>query len=155
APNTGSFTWNVTGPDSLARVRVTSNSTGATGTSPTFTIMTTTLTVTAPAAGAVLLGPDIPVSWTMSNLTSTTAVRIELSRDGGATFQTIAATAPTGPTGGSFVFSTGPTTNAQVRVTTIGPVIAAGTSGTFAMELATLAVTSPAPGATVYAGTTV
>ena len=55
APNTGSYTWNVTGPDALAQVRVTSNSfSAATSTGASFPIVTPSLTVTAPVGGTVV-----------------------------------------------------------------------------------------------------
>ena len=117
-----------------------------TGTSSPFSILTPALTVTAPAAGAVLFGPELPISWT-SNVASATAVQIELSLDGGATFQTIASAAPTGPAGGSFLATMAPSPNARVRVTAIAPVTVSSTSGSFAMLSPTLTLTGPAPGA--------
>ena len=154
APNTGSYTWNVTGPDALARVRVTSNSISvATGTGASFPIVTPSVTVTAPAGGSVVFDSWLSVAWT-STVASATSVLIELSRDGGATFQMLAAAAPSGPTGGVFSGSAfGPdTTNALVRVTTSGSLTASGTSASFAMLTPSLTVTSPAAGAALYAG---
>ena len=154
APNTGSYTWNVTGPDALAQVRVTSNSfSAATSTGASFPIVTPSLTVTAPVGGTAVFDSWLSVAWT-STVASATSVLVELSRDGGATFQTLAAAAPSGPSGGVFSGSAfGPdTTNAVVRVTTNGPLTTSGTSASFAMLTPSLTVTSPAAGAALYAG---
>ena len=71
-----------------------------------------------------------------------------------ARHQTLAAAAPSGPSGGVFSGSAfGPdTTNALVRVTTNGPLTTSGTSASFAMLTPSLTVTSPAAGAALYTG---
>jgi hypothetical protein len=154
APNTGSFLWNASGPDSAsASVRVTSNGTGASGTSGGFPIVVPALTVVTPAAGTTVFGPWLSVEWT-SNVPSAGTVALELSRDGGASYQVVDAAVPSGAAGGSWsgmVFGAD-TSAARVRVTTSGAVAVSGTSGSFAMLTPALAVTSPAAGATFYSG---
>ena len=127
APNTGSFAWVVTGPDtrpSVARVTVT-DPVAASGTSGAFAIATPSLTVTGPAAGTLAYaGTPVTITWT-HNLPDVDPVSIELSRDGGATFEILQAAAPNT---GSFVWTaSGPdTAAARVRVTSTGAVSASG-----------------------------
>ena len=149
APNTGSFTWTVTGPvTSWARVRVTLNS--ASSTSGVFSI--NLLTVTSPVAGApVYIGQPMTITWT-SNLAFPTSVRIELSLDGGTSWGTMANSVPDTGTFTIPLVAAPPTTNARVRVTTLGQVTVTGTSGAFTLVTSVLTVTSPVAGASAFVG---
>src|SRR4029077_19826245 len=118
-----------------ARVRVVDNGpTNAVGSSNTFSIRTPAVTVTAPAAGATVDAAALSVTWTQ-NVLAATSVRVELSRDGGATFQTLAAAAPTGQTGGSYSGAApgADSSNAVVRVTTNGAIVTSGSSAAFTL----------------------
>ena len=95
-PNTGSLTWVASGPDTAqALVRVTaSGPVVAVGLSGAFGIVTPAVTVTGPAAGAVVfVGTPQTITWT-DNLPSDATMLVELSRDGGNSFETLAAAAP-------------------------------------------------------------
>ncbi len=159
APNTGSgmagtFSWNVTGPNTgTARVRVTANgSLPASSTGNNFSIVQRTLTVTVPEAGATVYTTALSVAWTHNLGGVATTVRIELSRDGGSTFETIAAAAPISVSFNGSV--SGPdTTDALIRVTTNGAVTVTGTSASFTLVAPTLTVTRPVAGEVLYAGT--
>jgi FG-GAP-like repeat len=157
APNTGSYAWTVSGPASLpGLVRVSANGpVTASGTSGGFVIAPApSLTVTAPAAGStVFVSSPLTVTWTSQNLPSGTNVRIELTRDGGATYQMVAPSVAASTGSFSSFAAFAPTTNAMVRVTAIGSAPATATSGVFSIVLATLNVTGPAPGTTAFAGT--
>jgi len=154
APNTGSLAWVATAPDtSAALVRVTWNDPLASrGLGAAFAIVTPTLRVTSPAAGASwAIGTSNAITWT-TNLAPGGTVRIDLSRDGGASFAMLAAAAPNT---GSFAWTaSGPPAAAIVRVTASGTVPASGSSGAFAIVSPTLAVTAPASGASWTVGST-
>jgi hypothetical protein len=156
APNTGSFAWTVTGPDTAqALVRLTATGpTTASGLGGAFAIVTPVLAVGSPVSGASwTIGTSNAITWT-TNLDPSAAVRIDLSRDGGGSFETLASAAPNT---GSFVWTaTGPATAAAlVRVTASGAASATGSSATFAIVSATMAVTAPAAGASWTVGSTV
>ena len=140
---------------STAIIRVTAtDGTGQTAFSETTITMSSTLIVTAPAAGTTIYTDtgSLSVAWT-TNVAPAVApsVRVELSRDGGATFQTLAVTALNTGTYTTTVSGPG-SANARVRVTTNGFIKAAGTSAPFTLVQATAALSAPAPGTTVYAG---
>ena len=155
APNTGSFVWIATGPDAAeARVRVTSiGAVPASGVSAAFQIATPSVAVTSPTAGASwAIGTVRTISWTSSNLPAGDTVRVELSRDGGASWTTLAAAASA--TGSlPWTASAPATTAAIVRVSANGSVPAVGTSGAFAIGSPAVGVTSPAAGASWVVGT--
>ena len=154
APNTGSFAWTATSPATAAAlVRVTGNEPVPTsGLGALFAIVTPTLTVTSPTAGASwTVGTPQAITWT-SNLSAAATVSVDLSRDGGGSYTTLAATAPNN---GSFAWTaTGPATaSAIVRLTANGTVPASGVSGAFAIANPTLAITAPNTGASWTIGT--
>jgi len=154
APNTGSFDWVVTGPDSPAVIaRVTATSPVAvSGASSAFTIVTPALTVTGPAEGTlVYAGTPVTIAWT-GNLPATDPVSIELSRDGGATFQVVNDAVLNN---GSYAWTaSGPdTTQARVRITSHGAVSVSAVGPAFQIVTPSLAVTSPAAGANWAIGT--
>ena len=105
---------------------------GGFGISGAFAIVTPAVAVTAPAANATLYaGTPATISWS-HNMPGVATALIELSRDGGASFEMLAAAAPNT---GSFVWTaTGPdSVAALVRVTMNGPPFASGASGAFAV----------------------
>ena len=153
APNAGSFGWVVTGPDTAdARVRVTSSSPTVSGTSGAFAIVTPVVAVTSPVAGTTAYaGNAVAITWA-HNLPGVATALIELSRDGGASFETLAAAAPN--TGGFLWLASGPDAGAALaRVTLNGPPIVSGVSGLFAVVTPVVTVASPSAGASLYAGT--
>jgi hypothetical protein len=154
-PNTGSFVWSVTGPDSSATVvRVTaSGPVLASALGGSFTVVTPALTVNAPAAGTVAyVGTPLTIAWT-TNLPATTTATIELTTDGGASFQTLAAAVPNT---GSFTWTVSgpPASAAQIRVTTSDPAVAVGLSDPFGIVQPVVTVSAPATGTTWAIGTT-
>ena len=154
APNTGRFDWVAAGPDSaavFARVTMT-DPVALTSTSGAFAIVTAALTVTGPSAGTLAwTGTPVTITWT-HNLPAGDPVSIELSRDGGATFEVLAAVAANI---GSFVWtaSGADTAQARIRITSLGAVAASGVGAAFQIVNPTLAVTSPAAGASWAIGT--
>ena len=122
--------------------------------SGTFAIVVPSLTVTGPAAGAAFYAGTTAGDGLVDQLAGGAAGRVELSRDGGGTFETLAAAAPNT---GSFAWVvTGPDAAAAfVRVTVTDPVAASGASGAFAIVTPVVTVTGPATGALAYAGTPV
>jgi len=153
--NTGSFVWTASGPDTAqARVRVTTHgSLSVSGVGAAFQIATATLAVTSPAAGANwAIGTSRTISWSSNNLPAGTTVLVQLSRDAGGTWTTLASAAPAG---GSLAWTaTGPATSAAiVRVTANGSVPAVATSATFIIGNPSLSVTSPVAGASWTIGT--
>jgi hypothetical protein len=154
-PNTGSFVWIASGPDTAeARVRVASlGAMPASGVGAAFQIVTAAIAVTSPSAGASwAIGTARTISWSSSNLPPADTVRVELSRDGGASWTTLAASALAS---GSLAWtaSAPATTAAIVRVSANGSVPVVGTSGAFAIGSPAVAVTSPAAGASWVIGT--
>jgi hypothetical protein len=149
-------TWTPSGPPGAVDIRVTARDTAGNQASAdtVISLVTPTLTVTGPTAGTTLfVGGSLAVTWT-DNLPASATMLVELSRDGGGTFETLAAAAPN--TGNFAGVSTGPgTANAEVRVSANGPATASGVSGGFSIITPALTVTSPAPAAIAYVGTPV
>ena len=152
--NTGSFNWVVTGAvTSAALVRLTVYGGGsASATSGTFAIAAPSVTVTSPAAGAAFYaGTPLAITWS-TNLPASSPVTVELSRNGGSTYEVLATGAPN--TGSFGWIATGPGTAAAVaRVTIGGPGTTSATSGVFGIVEPSLTLTGPAAGVAVYAGT--
>ncbi len=119
--NTGTFTVTLAGPaTNLARLKITDLTTPTVVAlmDSTFSIVTGSLSIVSPNGGEVaIVGRTLPIQWTTADFAAqSTQVKIELSRDGGATFpEVIAANAPNT---GFFNWNvTGPAvTNARVRV---------------------------------------
>lgn len=142
APNTGTFAWIVTGPSSdAALVRVTWNGGTAAGLSGLFAITVPTISVTAPELGeSWTIGTVRSITWT-SDISAAETVRIELSRNGGRRYSTLAAAAPNT---GTFAWTVagGATSNALVRISWAGG-SAVDVSKPFALVAAAVTVTSP------------
>ena len=122
-PNTGSFTWTVTGPETTqAVIRVKEQGAGDTyrdHSTGVFTIgsgppPSGSITVTVPNGGEDWpIGSMQTIQWTSTG--SIANVKIELSRDGGSTFETLFASTPND--GSESWTVTGPaTTNALIRI---------------------------------------
>jgi hypothetical protein len=156
APNTGGFAWTVSEPvasSAVVRISCSAGASTATASSGAFQIVAPTVNVTAPGAGTSwFVGTAMTIAWTGS-LPAGDTMRIDLSRDGGGTFETLAAAAPNS---GSFAWVvTGPVTaGALVRVSSNGSGIASDATGLFSIVLASVAVSSPAEGAAWLVGTT-
>ena len=149
-------TWSPSGPPGGVDIRVTARDAAGNQASAdtVIALVTPTLTVTGPAAGTTaFVGAPLAITWT-DNLPASATMLVELSRDGGGTFETLATAAPNS---GSLAWvATGPdTANAKVRVTASGPATAGGASGAFGIVTPALIVTSPAPAAVAYVGTPV
>jgi hypothetical protein len=120
AATSGSYAWTVpAGPTRAARIRVTwAASAAASDVSDVdFAIATPSLSLTSPTAGATWkVGSAQTVRWT-HNLGTGASVRIELSRDGGATYTTLVTSYPnSSDTAGTYGWKvTGPAT-AQARL---------------------------------------
>jgi hypothetical protein len=149
-------TWSPSGPPGAVDIRVTARDAAGNqaSTDSVIALVTPTLTVTGPAAGATtFVGTSLAITWT-GNLPASATVLVELSRDGGGTYETLATAAPN--SGNLAWSSTGPATaNAKVRVTANGPVTASGVSGAFGIIMPALTVTGPVAGTIAYAGTPV
>src|SRR4029077_1426493 len=116
-----------------------------------FTLLTPGLSVTSPSAGTtVFTGTPLAINWA-TNLPAASLVSIDLTRDGGATYQNLTTGAPNT---GTFAWTVaGPdTAAARVRVTLTGPGTTVATSDAFG--IATPSLTAAGPTGTVYVGTT-
>ena len=157
---TGSFSWTVTGPATTqARVRVSySGNPGVSSTSAVNFTIADWATVTAPNTAVTwTTGSTQSITWNHSLGTSQT-VSIDLSRDGGATWSSVAtnvanATAATGTYG--WVVSGPSTTQARVRVSaSANPTISDTSDVNFAISSGTITVTAPNTAVTWTAGST-
>jgi len=117
--NDGGQTWSVTGPATTQlRIRVSSvTSPGTSDLSDANFTIPASLTVTAPNGGeSWAVGSKQTIQWSSSGVSGN--VRIDLSRDGGATWTTIIAkTANDGNQ--TWKVNGSPTTNALVRITSL------------------------------------
>src|SRR5207249_2016426 len=116
---TGSYPWTVTGPaTSHARIRV-SRATDPSANDVSdvdFAIVVPTVTVTSPnGSGSVLIGSTRPVTFTQ-NLGVGQAVNLDVSRDGGATWEPITALTTTAATSGSYVWVVTAPATTQTRI---------------------------------------
>ncbi|MGV3724424.1 MAG: hypothetical protein ACO1SX_26320 [Actinomycetota bacterium] len=149
-PNDGAEVWTVAGAStrfgririvSLAEPTVTDRSDGV------FSVEAPTLITTGPANGSnVLLGQEGEVTWTTTGLSASSNVKIELSRDGGATWAEELSGAA--PNSGSYIFTaTGePTTNARVRVTSVDYPEIRSVSGQFSLAVPSIFLVAPVGG---------
>jgi hypothetical protein len=116
-----------------------------------------TMTVTAPNTTVNWgIATVHTISWS-NNLGSSARVNIELSRNGGSTWESIAANvANTSASGGSYNWTvTGPTTtSARVRVTwTLNPNVTDTSNSNFTISSASVSLTSPNGGNLWFSGT--
>lgn len=103
--------------------------------------MSPTLAVTAPATGASwTVGSSQSIAWT-TNLPATTTVRVELSRNGGSSYTTLASAAPNT---GSFAWTvSGSTTSSAIVRVSSNTTTASAKSGKFSIVAGSVKVTSP------------
>lgn len=123
-PNNGAKTWIVTGAGTataLVRVSVVSSLTVKDVSDAVFEIPLPGVTVTSPNGGeSWAAGTTHAITWTTVSISATTMMKIQISRDGGATWSTSAIAASTANTGTKTWTVTGPgTTNAIVRVSVV------------------------------------
>ena len=123
AATAGSFDWVVTGPATrTGRIRVTfiANPSASDASDDDFTVSPPRIRLTAPSTRAGWpIGSVQTIRW-LHNLGTSGFVKLELSRDGGATWTVIAASVPIGASStGSFPWMvTGPATaRASIRAT--------------------------------------
>ncbi len=115
-PNTGTKTWVVTGPaTSLAKVRVSNTSAGASDASDAnFTILPSAIAVSSPNGGETwAAGTTQTITWSSQSVPPSAKMKIEVSRDGGATWKTIVASTPNS---GSVTWTVSGSTTSHARV---------------------------------------
>lgn len=156
-PNSGSFTWSpVSGPSSNAvLIRVADiNDPVICDVNDTLLAISTTpsIVLTAPGGGESFnLGYPVAIQWTAVGVTA--PIRIELSRDGGATFPTLMAA--TAPNTGSFSWTATAPTGVQnrIRISDSSNLTISDTGGDFTLApTPTLALTAPVGGETFVQG---
>ncbi|MCC2670603.1 MAG: glycosyl hydrolase, partial [Armatimonadetes bacterium] len=122
APDTGSFSWTPQLPvGTTSRIRITSNTDSSITDSSDadFSIVEGSLTVITPNGGEVVrFGAHVTVRWSATSLALTSqTVRIDLSRDGGQTFNEVIADSVSTLDGQfDWVVSAPGTTSARIRV---------------------------------------
>ena len=154
--NDGVQAWVVTGaPTTQALLRLTSVSNPAiTDTSDaTFTIPPASVTVVSPNGGeTLLLGSSVNLQWSSANLGGN--VKIEISRDNGATWEVIFTTTPNDGVQ-SWRVAGAPAAQALLRVSSRNePVVADASNAPFAIPPASLTLTSPNGGESWTIGST-
>jgi hypothetical protein len=120
-PNDGTQTWVVTGPATVnAQIRITSVSTPAvTDVSDADFIIAQSITVTAPNGGeSWAVGGTQNITWTPVGLAATSTVKIEVSRDSGATWTTVIASTPNDGTH-PWTLTGYASTTAQIKITSV------------------------------------
>jgi hypothetical protein len=146
-----SCTWTPTTPaTTAARVQVTGTKQGRVArdvSAANFTIANSapSITVTSPNTGmSWAAGSQHSITWN-HNLGSPSSVRIELSRDGGATWESVAASVPNSATSGAFDWTvSGPlTATALIRVTWLDGPESDVSNTSFAIVAPTVTVTTP------------
>jgi len=151
--NDGQQLWTVTGPattQALIRVTSTANAATADSSDAPFTILDPSLHVAGPNGGeTAILGSAFPITWTSANLGGN--VRIELSRDGGATWSPLFTSTPNDGLQSWNV--EGPATaQALIRVASVFvPAVSDTSDAPFTIPPATLTVQNPS-GGTVLIG---
>jgi hypothetical protein len=134
-PNDGNYGWTVTSPTSIrCLIRVSDHANASVrDIGDTFAVRQRSLTVTAPNGGEIWpVRSSRNVTWTSSGLTGD--LRIELSRDGGLTWHTLADPVPlTSPWAWSSV-TPPPSSDCRVRVTSLTyPGVADASNADFSM----------------------
>jgi hypothetical protein len=154
--NDGTESWTVTGPATTqARIRVSSvnDPTIADTSNANFVIIQPTVTVSAPDGGEVwYIGSSESIQWSSANLGGN--VKIELSRNGGATFSEVLF-ASTANDGNEAWTVTGPITGlARIKVSSVSdPTIADTSNANFSIAQPGITVTAPNGGETWTIGT--
>ncbi|MGH7143970.1 MAG: beta strand repeat-containing protein [Planctomycetota bacterium] len=152
--NTGAFSWLVTGPPTISgRIVVTSDadSTVTDASNGNFVIKGIQVLKPNSLGDSIDVGAALPISWDFGYVGVSDTVKIEISRDGGTTWSTIAAGAPNN---GSYLWVSQQAVSAaaKVRVTSVGDATLTDTSdSTFHMHGIT--VLTPTGGETWVQGT--
>ncbi len=111
------------------------------------------ITVQSPNGGEMfVVGETLPVNWSSAGFTG--PVKIEVSRNGGGTYETIFAN--TADDGSEAWTVTGPiTANARIRVSSVDePGVKDVSNGLFRIEVPSITITAPSPSQTTLIGTT-
>lgn len=144
-PDRGEVFWTVRGPFTrLARIRVTDLDvpTASDTSNGVFEIQVPGLRVTSPVAGQrVLVGQEASITWTSDGIDANSDVAVELSRDGGDTWEEIAFTANFGLL--DWQVEGDETANAIIRITSLDDPGVFAHSQQFSILEPTLALTSP------------
>lgn len=153
--NEGEVEWVVSGPATRsARLRITSvDEPGVTDSSNgLLEIVVPGINVTSPGKGAKgLIGSPLEVRWTSVGVASSANVRLDLSRDGGASWTpAIGSTANDGAA--AIEVSGNPTNNALIRVVAQDGSDAQGLSTSFTIATPTIFVVSPTGGTKLKIG---
>ena len=154
---TSSYQWTVTSPVSTScKVKITSLSypTVYDSSNAVFTITDRGITVTAPTVGAqYTVGEISTITWTSRNL-PTGNVKIEISRDSGANWSTLAASISNSGSA-AWVVSGPDSDHCLIRVTSLAdPTISDVTDGEFAIATRSIDILSPVAGDTWGIGET-
>lgn len=159
-PGTVNYTWTVPAitPAYSANCLIRFNSGGPYADfSDSYFTITNTIDVTSPNGGEVLpaLGSHT-ITW--NNTAGITSVLIQYSTDNGSTWNLINPMAPTGPSGGSYVWNPIPATPSATCLVRVMdgmiPFIGDTSDATFTITSGTATVTAPNGGETWYVGTT-
>lgn len=155
--NTGSAGWTPTGPDSDdVRIRVTSvELPGATDDSDAFKIVTPGLTITKPEPGDVfIVGESTTIEWAAQGVAG--PLLIELSRNGGGSWETIQAGVPAGQGSITWVVTGGSSNNCRIRITSQNAAdsVVATMPGSFTIVAPTVTVGTPNGGQSYLQGST-
>jgi len=119
--STGTFNWLVTGPSTgQGRIRVRQSTSGSVSdmSDVDFSIVNPAVTVTSPnGSGALHIGAVWNITFT-DNLGTGAQLKIDVSRDGGATWSSITTLTTTSATSGSYAWTVSgpPTARARIRV---------------------------------------
>ncbi len=156
-PNDGSHDWTVAGAVStqcLVRVRSVDYAEASDTSDAAFSIGQRSIELTSPAPYAQLeIGSTMDVVWTGEALEG--PIKIELSRDNKATWETLVAAAETGPTGGqvSLVVTPPGSNSAYIRVSCVDyPSISDTNNNYFRITGTWIDIDSPNGGETLFAG---
>lgn len=154
-PNGGTATWvvgNTVSPTALIRVKA-HNYLAADESDTVFSIIQPSLAVVAPTGGEELrVGSSATLKWASQGVPG--RVRLDLSRDGGNTWETLFASTANDGTERWDVIGT-ETFNALLRVTSLdNAAVAAQSASSFSIVSPALTVTSPNGGQQWYTGTT-
>lgn len=158
-PNTGSFNWVVSGPDTTtARIRVKwSNNTAVSDASNVnFTIAGPYLTLTTPNSATAQwgIGTQQSTGW-KSNLGSLEKVRLLLSTDGGVTFPILLAGPITNDLTETVTVPNNATTTARVRVEwAANPALGDASDASFTIAAPYITLTKPNGGESFAGGST-
>jgi hypothetical protein len=147
-----SCSWAAPAPSgSNARIRVTARTSGASlvdASDASFTVVTGSgrITVTAPNTATPLpIGSSRTISWTHT-LGANARMRVDLSRDNGSSWQTVAAVVTSGTSSGSSAWTVaGPTAaSARIRVTALNSPTSDTSDVPFPIFAPSLAIAEPA-----------